>query len=353
MKSFVLTFSIILSASLSFSQIVINSDDIATIGDIIVMANDTNPDPTIVPGPAGEDLSWDFSALTMDDTDTTWVVNPDWTQFQEDFPDANLAMITIDDSVFSFFHISPEQLVLHGMVLDISFLGPVKLTIEPGEEIAEFPVEYGNYNTQEIVQDVKFAVDTIIIDSMRIKVESSITTEIDSWGSMTIPMGTYDVIRSHETRYVSDSFWVHIPQTGWMLIDSLSQNYTTDTYNWWSNDPNTGFYIVTYETNSLEPEVKNVSYMYEPKYQNINENFSYNDINLYPNPFSSDLIIDMQKEQNAILQIFDLTGRQHIETRINQKKQNIDLSQLKCGFYFYRLTTLDNQIIGMGKVIKK
>ncbi len=353
MKKLLLSLLFLLSVSVAFSQIVINSDDLVKAGDIIVIANDNDPDPSIVPGPEGENLTWDFSALSMDDSDTTWVVNPDWTQFAEYFPSSNLAMIQINDSVFSFLNNSQAQLVLQGMVLDISFLGPVILPLDPGEIMAEYPVKYGDSNEQTIIQDIKFGFDTLIIDSVRIKIITEKTDEIDAWGTLTTPMGTFDAIRAHEIRQVSDSFWVHSTLQGWMLIDSMVQEYTTETYNWWSNDDNTGYIVASVEMNTDNQTVEWAGYMHEPPFQSIAENNLGYDVVIYPNPFSYDLNIELNKGSEAIFKVYDNTGRLCFEEKIFDKSTRFNLNNLKPGFYMYRLISTDRNVFKSGKLVKK
>ncbi len=341
----------IFSGLISFSQIVINSNDLVKPGDIIVMANDVDPVETIVPGPPGENQTWDFSALVMDESDTSWVIMPDWSPFGVYFPTANYGMINYGDTVFSFMNLSEEQFLLQGIVIDVEFLGPVALPFDPGEVIAEFPVQYGNSNAQTFVNEIKFAIDTLLIDSVMLKIETQKNTEIDAWGSITTPMGTFEALRAHETSTVVDSFWIHMPIIGWLPIDSLNITYTTDTYSWWSNDEDAGFIVAEMEMNTIDETVLAVQYLKEKPFLDIEEDYTQYDIQVYPNPCSDQLSVKVDQDINAYFRVYDITGKLCLEKELAGKQFSFNLDNLDPGFYLYQLVSMEEGLLDSGKLV--
>jgi len=74
-----------------------------------------------------------------------------------------------------------------------------------------------------------------------------------------------------------------------------------------------------------------------------------NGVSLYPNPTSSTLQID-NLQPNAALQIVDLSGQILKNIKSNSNSENIDLTALKNGIYFVKIT--QNNTISTHKIIK-
>jgi hypothetical protein len=60
------------------SAITLNTTDLAYIGKVVKQASDTMPGSSIVPGPAGTNQTWNFSALMQHSVDTLTFTNPNW-----------------------------------------------------------------------------------------------------------------------------------------------------------------------------------------------------------------------------------------------------------------------------------
>ena len=91
----------------------------------------------------------------------------------------------------------------------------------------------------------------------------------------------------------------------------------------------------------------------------INDNPNWNEsaYKFYPNPASSQIILnfDLEKEAQLTIQIFDLVGKnvQSIsaqQTQAGKITQYIDLSNIKPGIYFLRLS-LDDKPLEAQKLI--
>lgn len=336
----------------SVSQITITSDDLISSGNVVVMARDNDPDPAIHPGDAGANQNWDFSVLAEDATDTIFIMNPDWTPYYDQFPTSNYVWFNSHGNTYNYFNKSDESLDMVGMVMQVPFLGQVPLPMEPPETVAEFPVEYENMNVQSIEQNLKFPYDTLIIDSIWVKLVSQVTTEVDAWGTMTLPMGTYDVLRIHETREVKDSIWVHT-LFGWIYMDTVSFDFSTEHYRWWSNNPETGYMLANMQLDFQTQEVTSVSYLKETPYQDIEEYEAENPCALYPNPFENQLSIQSDEYLEGTFRLYDISGKMILRKGIKGYSAEMELSALKPGFYMYRIYSEQSGLLQAGKIVKR
>ena len=171
-----------------------------SIGDIIYQAYDDAPASSISVGNAGPNQTWDFSALQVQEYDTTEFIDPAGTPFGADHPTANLC---IDDN--------GEYIYINKSAQDLSIVGfddyPYPLVIAP------LPLFYG-LNTlmgsviimDSIIANVGFIDDMLApiislnplndqVDSIRIFMESNTEFNVDAYGDVTLPMGTFDALR--------------------------------------------------------------------------------------------------------------------------------------------------------------
>ncbi|MDZ7742680.1 MAG: hypothetical protein U5Q03_13255 [Bacteroidota bacterium] len=125
------------------AQIEITSDELLGVGDIVLQAFDEDPDAGILPGDAGEDKLWDFSALYEDNTDTFRFVSPTSTPYWTNFPSANLCLFTGADSSYVYFNKNTSNLKMLGLAVEVEELGLVTSAVEPNELFLVFPYVYG------------------------------------------------------------------------------------------------------------------------------------------------------------------------------------------------------------------
>jgi len=65
----------------------------------------------------------------------------------------------------------------------------------------------------------------------------------------------------------------------------------------------------------------------------------YNKINIYPNPTKNTVFIELNKNINAKIEIYNLSGELMLEKHINTKKETINLTNFNSGIYFIKLLT--------------
>jgi len=86
--------------------------------------------------------------------------------------------------------------------------------------------------------------------------------------------------------------------------------------------------------------------------QSINEKQDNgNLIKIYPNPANTNISVEVsQTDKNSILSIYNMIGIELIKQPIKENKTQIDISQLKSGIYFIKVTRGD--IITTKKIVK-
>ncbi|NOT49744.1 MAG: T9SS type A sorting domain-containing protein [Chitinophagaceae bacterium] len=74
-------------------------------------------------------------------------------------------------------------------------------------------------------------------------------------------------------------------------------------------------------------------------------------INLYPNPATTYITFDLQKDyqKGLSLQVFSFLGKKMYETKNLPQKLTLDLAEYNRGLYMYHLTDATGKIIESGK----
>ncbi len=349
-------FTVLLSITLS-AQISITSDDIVGAGKVVLEAADTLPSPSITPGPAGPDQTWDFSALTVDYVDTMWFANPDWTPYYEHFPTANLAALRVFDSeldsadMYIYFEKNVDEFAIVGMALEVEEIGFVIMPCIPKETIAEFPVDYLNSNTSDFEMLIEAESPSPPADSIRIKISISKSIEVDAWGDITIPLGTFNSLRINETRIEIDSMWMKL-LGAWGFLGEIID--TTYNYSWWSDDAAAGFVLATLNYDQDTKSVTEATFLKASPYSNIEENQNKGFVNVYPNPVSSNINFSFKDQTEGFIEIFDFTGRNIEEIQLNNVSEAIiNMSGYPTGIYLYSIIGNNGNIIHSGKICKE
>jgi hypothetical protein len=80
------------------------------------------------------------------------------------------------------------------------------------------------------------------------------------------------------------------------------------------------------------------------------ENVEYSDFEIYPNPFSSHIIIENNKNKEYKLTIINSSGQVIRKEQTEANTQTIDLAELKAGIYLLKIN--DQELIKTMKIIK-
>jgi hypothetical protein len=343
----VLLMALALIAGLS-AQPVITNADMAPAGTTFFMALDTLADGSIDPGATGGNKLWDFTALDADEQYQHEFMLPQWTPYSEEFPFASMAIYLGDIDAYAYFNRNNDQFALIGLVGEYEDYGLMTAEVEPKEIYLDFPVQYGDSREETFFVDIRIENDSPPGDSLRLKETTNKTTNVDGWGSLSIPLGSFDVLRIYEQRLIVDSIWVKMFGT-WVFLEANQKTVTR--YLWVSDDDEIGYTLATM--------------YYDPESQTVDKVEFINGMpvgmpareakngNVWPNPFSRQLAIDFPSDDGGEATISDMQGRVVARFVSNSQRLRVDMGYLPGGMYIYSLTDVDGKPLGNGKLFKQ
>jgi hypothetical protein len=346
MKYLLISFFTMFIASVD-AQITVTNDDLAPAGTTFYNSVDTLVESSIVPGDPGAGMTWDFLDLSPDYIDTLVFMLPDWTPYPDNFPAADFAVNIVDDDAFGYFIRNDDEFSAIGLVGSFQNNDSMSLEISPKEVYLDFPVQYGNSRSETFVVESKFPGDTPPADSILYRQTTDKNSLVDAWGSLSLAIGTFDVLRIRENRIVTDSIWAKV-FGNWMLVDN-SQSSSLK-YKWITNDVNIGYNLVSMDYDSVSQTVESVKYM-NALPVGIEDNPEY-DFLVYPNPCNSQINFKFKDECQRMISIYDVNGRIIAEAHSTNSSSSINLPSLSMGIYFYSVKEKESGKFTMGKFIK-
>ncbi|HAH59804.1 MAG: T9SS type A sorting domain-containing protein [Lentimicrobium sp.] len=230
--SFILCCSVLATA---YAQITVSRDDMPAIGDTIRVSTalTTQTDPALT----GENYTWDFSELTPVSQRVVSFVSPTSTPFfyQIVFNPATANLATPIDALdflaqfqmtdaYEFFKATAESYVRPGYAVTISGI-PVPMKFNQPESLYKFPL------TNDSPKDSSLSVYSIQFPGLGyFSIERNRVNEVDGWGQITTPLGTFDVLRVKSTIFEADSLYLDSLQMGTPIFRNIIE------YQWIANN---------------------------------------------------------------------------------------------------------------------
>ena len=352
MKKHLLSFILLSLAITSFAQITITNNDVAPVGTTIYFASDTTFLGGIIPGEPGANKTWDFTNVVPHSIDTINFILPSSTPFEGEFPNANFAFFSSDiegANIYAYMIRNEDKLSSIGYALETEEYGSVYNYVEPEDIIINFPMNYQNSYNELVTEDIVIPSPIPGYDSIRTKGTIVKETIIDAWGSLTIPLGTYNVLRQRVDEEQTDSTFV-MTSGIWIFIDASTE--TSTTYSWWTNDVNIGFTLFSLDIDPVSEEVYGISF-FNGSYVGLNET-SIVETKVFPNPASSFLNFEFDKIITGELVLMNQLGQIVVKNSINgQSNIQVNISNLPTGVYVYRSTNNSGELLSSGKILKK
>lgn len=346
MKKHLLLMALGTQAMLSQAQITITSADVPNVGDLMTTAQDTLT--MLTPGASGANQTWNFGALLNHGQSTLEFLDPANTPYATEFPTANIAFEQVPGA-FAYGIRNASEVSLIGLKGDFLGIGlPSRFYITPKDILAQLSMDFNdsylNNHTDHTVLPAALLGLPAPIDSVKFEIVSQGTVNIDAWGMVTTPTGTYNALRQYTverntTTIYGKSFGV------WSLLPfGTNPTYdTTYTYQWWSNDPGTGFPVLEMTTDNTG-SAKGASYMVpSPAVSVASAAPIENKVSVYPNPAS--LFVEVKSSSSiSQLKVLDMTGKLVLNERIAGMTAKLDVSALPVGSYILKIES------GEGKV---
>lgn len=338
------------------AQIVLNTDDLPSAGNIQVSVKvDSLQAETILPGDAGANMLWDFSNLMpccngiefSYDT-LSWIL-PANTPYAVDFPLSNLAYENDCYLVHS-----------HETHLDEEFCNYTYLIKDDSGVMINGVYKFGAkpYDNMRFVFPILHYGDTLHDDARLVYYSSNDTTKVlysqnisiaDGWGTVITPVDTADAMRIFTTETIYDSMYVN--SQGYL------QSKTDDNFYYHWITKKLGFPVLQISKGSLHQEntfYQEVKYAFgKTEYLSTPELIKSNPIKII-NEWGSRTVTFIIPEdifnQKYFIEFFDITGRK-INPSITFFNNKIvsSLENYPLGIYLYRIGNA-TQTLKTGKI---
>jgi hypothetical protein len=368
MKKSLLTLAIIGAVASLSAQITVNSTYIAGLGDTFLLSEDTINGPSLDLGTAAGNQIWDFSSLVEHDPDGGIFQDPSTAPLSSNFPNATFVLNDLNgDSIHLFFNSTSTALDIVGIVEYDSLGNPVLGDITGEWRFMQFPSTMGSTWTSNPLNQTQtqfFGIDFDsigphpYIDSLRTKIAFNFVNEIDAWGEMQLPQGSYLSIRqkSYNTiRSSGDCYYdgAWHPYTAFMLalIDSVNFDTADEaTYRWWSDNASANLFVVELEADS-NGMASTVSFAKaDPAWVQGVDAVSQIQFTLYPNPTTDYLTIETDYAENWSYVLYDINAKQVMTEKAAGSVQTINTGSIASGTYLLHAIDKDGRTIKLEKV---
>ncbi len=264
MRSFILAISFIFAGLQAFSQIVITRNDMPFVGDTIRISTTTNI-PGFEPDATGPDFTWDFSSLTAQNQSVERYVSinstPPFYQIIFNSTVANLASpvemidfvpgFEISDA-YVYYMATNASYVRPGYAATIMGI-PVPMKFDQPERIYSFPLQYTSQPDSSTSSYSLGIPGMGYFSIMRKRVN-----HVDGWGSLTTPLGSFDVLRVKSSIYEYDSLYIDSLQMGFPVI----RHYTE--YQWLGTGHDVPLLSITEENGMFAARYKDIIQNFDP-----------------------------------------------------------------------------------------
>ncbi len=347
------------------AKITITSADVAIPGHIIYRATDTIHNSVFV-GPAGASQTWSFGGLLQPQLDTLSFLAYGW------MPNAHFSVAAIANvdsaglvgklgwqTAYSYMINSNTGLYTLGNYAMVTPPGgtpvPANQINTPSETLMKFPATINTTYTNNYTSFANFYVGQTLtymgfpvqVDSARDHSITKKTVLIDSWGTLTTPLGIFNVIRSKETKITYDTSDVYaVVGVGSWHNNVRNSTDSTTSYVWWANG--VGFPLCTATMDSTGG-VKKVQWLKAYPATGINEYTAATTENVYPNPAENEINFIGDAQNQKAVNVSDVTGRLISTISITNNQTTINTSAFAKGLYTYNIIGKDNSIVTRGK----
>lgn len=334
------------------AQITINSTHLVDVGVSVQQSVDTIPGAITI-GTSGANQTWSYTSMNEDFVEILTFSNPSTFPGAASFPTANIGLTVsnqpddwqfLDKNSVGLFVVG-QTTIQQGQQIEIPFTST----------ILTFPSTMGtNFSGSWSGQIAQIPLGQLGIDSVRITRGADQTSNIDAWGNLTTPFGTFASLRQIDVLHTVDTTWVL--QSGvWSIIDPFTASLagiepiafdTVNTARWWTDNPTSKFPLLEMDYEN-DGTVNTVTWQKSSPTVGINELKANANFNVFPNPAKNAITFETNVANNSEITMVDITGKVIKTVVFATSKQTIDVSNFEAGIYFYTIRDRSS-----GKVLK-
>ena len=216
----------------TIAQVTLTADDLPPFGFVLQSGQDTLLTDLELGMPSDQAQSWDFTGLDVDETITNTVVMPSQTPNGDQFPTATFAFEG-DEGLYSYVELQEEALLALGGSSPLPDGSVATLAFDPPQQLLTVPATYGSMFSAPFRFELVVDGSAFNVDSVRVTSTGTITGEIDAFGEVTVPAGTFPALRQRTEIIATDSIFAQI-FGNFVLVDATPD--TTVSYEWWGQD---------------------------------------------------------------------------------------------------------------------
>ncbi len=372
MQKNIYTIILLVATTISLSaQIIVTNSTFPAAGDTLRTATDNNPSGITIT-PAGGPQTWDFSSLRSDSRQVTTFQPAANGAASAVYPAAELVTISdagaeiyydVSATAFSILGISGAGLG-GGFPIETDFKYAPPL-IERQAPLTFLTISNTSANatiaipTSAIPGAIfdSLGIPTGLFDSIRVRLNITRFDVVDGYGTLTIPGGTYDVLRQKRTDYTETGIDVRT-FLGWVDISTiigmgLFPIDTTITYNFISNTDKEPIAVVTVDSTELTAAQVDFKDNGVPSAVNPVTGDVITII-VSPNPTTNETIFELKNTVPGehTLRLFDSNGKNVLVQNLKSDHDIVLFGSLSGGMYFYNVTNAAGQTVGIGKIMK-
>lgn len=317
------------------AQITIQASDFPSLGAIATHHIDTSVINS-VPGTAGASQTWNFGQANSHFTEQFHVVELP-AEWGGDFPSATQAILLVGSNDYSVYSLQNNGYRFHGTYAqDTAVLTSLPLLQYP------FPLSFNDNFSDSANSVSEYGIPAAII---RTKTKTKLHKQVDGWGTLTTPMGTFQALRVKETTITHDSVF-SILEGSPIPTFNLEEHDTSVKYIWLGKDrlfPLADYLVDIqrfgfYEVINLSVNEVGATALPEP----------------YPNPVNAGTpVVFSPGAGNFTLRLFDAAGRQLSAKKLDTPTYSMPTYGLPAGTYRYTLVPEKNGRPYAGSIIIK
>jgi hypothetical protein len=295
------------------------------------------------PGPSGINQSWDFSNVTDFGDVTFEYKTPSSTIYSSNFPNANISVNVYGQSTF-FLSTSTEYFI-YGTVTGLA-TSTIRPYTDP-QKIVTFPFTYDN----EVIDNAKTSNYPDGSGGNYQFRSTKSKTKADGYGNITVPGSIVynNVLRLRITAETIDSNFT----SSNVFIDR--DIYIDTNYYWISPELKPHVFVLSKSSNELGENAIIVAQYFTTPAVVAGDMEAYSSyFNLYPNPLSNELYIEVDEhlfnsKENLKFTLLNNKGAEVMSSPINTNKIILQKDNLSSGLYYYKITS-KQVILSTGKL---
>jgi len=340
-KLYVTLLGLTLTVALN-AQVVYNANNYPLNGSSVNYNVDTLGAAFSIQG--GTNMNWDFSGLTTDYVVTVEYVDPAGTPFASNFPTATSVTKSGNFYVYNRKDNAGVFEIGQGLTDD---MGNLSIRYNSEAKTYNFPLSYAATYDSQFRYNITVDPGQAGIDSLRISSGVTYNFVVDSWGSLTIPAGTFPVTRLIQTITSQDTVSVLTAVTGWQVLNTSTSN---DIVLFYLNPAKSAPVLIA---NQNEDEEGNTFYTvqhFADGNVNIEEAEQLQTIQTFPNPAIDNVNIKIEQNIPLLTYIYDINGRLVEQQNMQSGNNVLDTSKLTSGLYTINIHDLSGRRIGTSKI---